>query len=149
MELYEYRGVGVARDFFCYVSNGIPAKKVSTSHVVDVSLVHGFQAQYPAVLLMVGIILVCFLLWPIFRLVDMFQNDGNPSSVDFLVGGVAVIGGWTIYEAFRRGWYLRLKTHRGAVKLAFDRGAEPSGLTNFAKRIQQEAGIPVSGDWQN
>lgn len=149
MALYEYQGVGVAKDFFCYVANGIPTKKVSTSRVVDVSLVHGFQAQYPAALLIIGIILVCFLLWPILRLVDLFQNDGNLSNYDVLVGGVAVTGGWTIYEAFRRGWYLRLKTSRGVVKLAFDRGAEPSGLSNFTKRIQEEAGIPVSGDWQN
>ncbi len=59
---------------------------------------------------------------------------------DFLIGALSPLGGWLVYEAFKRGWVLKLDFGRGGAKLAFDRGAEIEGLRDFVRAANSESG---------
>ena len=48
-----------------------------------------------------------------------------------------------IYNTFRKGWFLRLKTERGIEKLPFNRDANQARLRDFVRRAQEELGIRV------
>jgi hypothetical protein len=139
----EYCGVGSSAEFFCYAENGIPTKQISRPKVRRAVLFHGVQAQYPALQVVLGVALMGALAWPVLRVQDFLQYGGSLSYYDFLLGALSLPGGWLIYDAFKRGWVLKLELERGVAKLAFNREAELDGLREFVRRANFGAGPPI------
>ena len=139
----EYFGVGCSRAFFCYSENGMQTKPVDRSKVQRAVRVHGAQAQYPVALVVFGAVMISTLAWPALRVWDAVQYGGSLSNYDFYIGALSPLGGWLIYEAFKRGWVLRLELELRVVKLAFNRGADLEGVRAFARRASSETGLPV------
>jgi len=114
---------------------------VRRSSIHRAGLRYGVQAQHPALLFILGVVLCGTLAWPVLRVVDFLANGGTLFGYDFYIGSLAVLGGWLVYDAVKRGWVLTLALERSTVKLAFDKGAEIEGLRKFVRHARAETGL--------
>jgi hypothetical protein len=139
----EYCGVRCEPEYFCTMDGRMRKNVVARSRVSRVVLDRGLQAARPMVQMLIGIALIGFLAWPLYRLWFLFRYGGIAFGREGALGALSILGGWLVYDAFRKGWFLKLETRFGAHKLPFAKGALPDGLEDFVQRVHSELGIAI------
>lgn len=143
MSVVDYCGVRCTDDYFCTIEDGTQGNVFARSRVDRVALDYGNQASRPIVQVICGALLMGFLAWPVYRIWVFYRYGGTIWFAEAYVGVFALLGAWIIFNAFQKGWFLRLDTGRNIAKLPFSRKAQPDGLREFVRRVEVDLGVTI------
>lgn len=125
---------------------GRPVLRIPRDRIREIHLRWGIQAARPLVQLVLGggflaaagYILVT-MLWEWFR-------HGGVIHVEVVAGLVVlgVVGGWLLFTALRRGFYLAVQTNNAREKVRFDRRLPRQEIQPFLNEARRRFGYEIS-----
>ncbi|HOX07184.1 MAG TPA: hypothetical protein PK280_12340 [Planctomycetota bacterium] len=145
-EPIEYCGVWIGAGELAEVDGGRTALAVRREDLDSARLCRGWQAERPWVLLGFGAILLALGLIPVPCVVLWLIHGGGISSTLPLLLIWLPFGGWALYRAASRGFYLAIRCHEGSRKLAFSRRADRANIEAFLKEAERRFGYAFQSD---
>ena len=129
------------------VSNprGRPVLRIPRDRIQEIHLRWGVQASRPLVQLILGggfLGAACFIqgsmLWEWFR-------HGGVIHVEVVVGlaVLGLVGGWLLFTALRRGFYLAVRTNSAQEKVRFDRRVSREEIELFLNEARRRFGYEI------
>jgi hypothetical protein len=109
--------------------------------IVSIELVRASESAHPIMQAIFGLALIIVGLLPI---IAWFQNGGIFVGEMILLTTAAVFGALCFYDALHRVPVLRVKTIRGASRLAFRGPATQAELREFVNQMQDQFGYSVT-----
>lgn len=125
---------------------GRPVLRIPRDRIQEIHLRWGIQAARPLVQLVLGggfLAVACFIqlrmLWEWFR-------HGGTIYVEVVAGLVilGVVGGWLLFTALRRGFYLAVQTSGGQEKVRFHRRVPRQEIETVLNEARSRFGYEIS-----
>ena len=121
----------------------IPAAEIRGIEVGD-----GFTAERQGLQLLLGLAGVTLGAWTFFHYILTVMDAGDPNRALPLARGISVmailVGGWMLWNALRRGTYLKITTPSGVRKFAFHARVDGAELDRFLSLAQERFRYPIS-----
>jgi hypothetical protein len=123
-----------------------PVLRISRDRIREIHLRWGLQAARPLVQLVLGggfLGAACYIqaamLWEWFR-------NGGVIYVEVIVGFVilGVVGGWLLFTALQRGFYLHVQTNNAKEKVRFDRRLPRQEIETVLNEARHRFGYEIS-----
>ena len=141
----EYCGIRIAESAIAELDGRKVVVTVPRHDIQSAKLHWGWQAQHPLASLFFGGVLIAIGLLPLLMIVQWFQHGGTLPLI--LVGMIpmALIGGWLMLDALRRGFFVVINGPEGRQKLCFGRNAERAEVEAFLSEAEQMFGYRFYG----
>ena len=142
----EAHGIRFSNDGVSEMDGLRHAVHVRRPTIVRISICHGFQSErfwlatlLSVAILMAGIVgLVMIGQW-------MFRGGNLPQAIAFAPIGI-VVGGWMMWSALQRGYYLKIDQNSDRQKLRFNRAATRQELEAFLHQAETRFGYQIDHD---
>jgi len=125
------------------VERGRAVVVVPCSSITQIVAAYGSQSPHPILLAILGIALLLIGLLPIPFFLNWFGSGGTIHTSEVWIIPISVIGLSLLPGAFRRGYYLHVRSTVGSKRLAFNRAAGPAGLEPFLATVEAALGIRI------
>lgn len=110
-----------------------------------IALRHGRQAPHPIRQSIAGVILLAAAVFPLMHLIHWLRHGGVFIDVEAWLLPVPVVGGWALFSAMKRGFYLEIEQNDGKrLRLAFAPDPDPKALDDFLAFVEQACALKVS-----
>lgn len=134
----EELGVTVDRDFISEKGSlKIPRQSISA-----VAIKYGYLSKHPLLQLILGIILLPIGLLPIYHFYLVQTYGGTFKFVEALAVSSSIVGGYIIISAFRKDYFLEIRTDFGNKRLVFRKNSGRAKIDNFMNYLRN-LGYPV------
>lgn len=141
-ESLEHGGIRFSTDLLAEVDRGHPVIRIPREDVRRIALRWGFQAPRPIVQAILGIGLLLAGVYILVKIILELMAHGGEVSGRLLIALVIVglLGGWLFFEAFKRGYYLEVRTEKRAEKLRFNRRLSREEIEEFIASVRSQMG---------
>jgi hypothetical protein len=141
-ESLEHGGIRFSADLLAELDRGHPVIRIPREDVQRIALRWGFQAPRPFVQAALGSGLLLAGLYILVKIILELMAHGGDVSGKLLIGLVIVglLGGWLFSEAFKRGYYLEVRTEKRVEKLRFNRRLSRNEIEEFIASVQSQMG---------
>ena len=110
----------------------------------SITVKNGFQAPYPVVQSLMGIIVLLAGLFPILHAVSVVLFGGRFYGLEaFLLAGL-YLGGFLIRESFKRGYSIRIKFYGGDESWPILDNPTPEEMRQFLSIVRGQYGYEIS-----
>lgn len=124
-----------------------PVLRIPRDSIREIHLRWGVQAARPLVQLILGagfLGVACYIpmrmVWEWFRY-DGVMNQGKAAV--WIVTLLGLLGGWLLFTALRRGFYLAVQTNNAQEKVRFDRRMSREEIENFLNEARRRFGYEI------
>jgi len=141
-ESLEHGGIRFSADLLAELDRGHPIIRIPREDVRRIALLWGFQAPRPVVQAVLGIGLLLAGIYILVKIILELMAHGGNVLGKLLIGLVIVglLGGWLFFEAFKRGYYLEVRTEKRVEKLRFDRRLSRDEIEEFIASVRSQMG---------
>lgn len=141
-ESLEKGGIRFSEKLLAELDRGRPVVRITRGDVRHIALRWGFQAPRPFVQTVLGAGLLLGGVFILVKIILELRAHGGEISGRLLIGLVIVglFGGWLLFEAFKRGYYLEVRTEKRAEKLRFSRQLSREEIEEFIASVRSQMG---------
>jgi hypothetical protein len=141
-ESLEHGGIRFSTDLIAELDRGRSVIRIPREDVRRIALCWGFQAPRPFVQAVLGIGLLLAGIYILVRIIMELMAHGGQVVGRLLIGLVIVglLGGWLLFEAFKRGYYLEVRTEKRTEKLRFNRRLSRAEIEEFVASVRSQMG---------
>jgi hypothetical protein len=143
MRCHEVGGVCVSASSLSECDRGRSRIAVARPVTGEVRLCHGFLAAHPLLLATFGAVLLGVGLVGAWGVAAWLLRGGTLQDVVLLLIWAGPIGGWFLYDASRRGYYLAVRTRHGWQKLVFAKGTSREAIEGLLRSAEAEFGYAI------
>jgi hypothetical protein len=140
IETIAYAGICFTPDCVIELEGQRPLVVVPRQEIKAIRLCYGFRARYPLLLAALGSGLIVLGLSQVPVIVHWIHHGGVLHVVQVLLVVTALFGGFTVSQAFRRGYLLVVDACNGRQMLEFSGVSSPSELETFLGEVQSRLG---------
>jgi hypothetical protein len=119
---------------------------VPLSEVVSMKVVLGSDVKHPALLLLLGAVLVVLGLYPFLNLFNWLVQGGVLFTGQVWLVVWLFLGVYAFYEVLKKVPIVLIETKGGTRKFAFRGKVEPQELQEFIQRVKAEFGHTIDSD---
>jgi hypothetical protein len=138
--MVEYCGIRISETSIAEMDGQQPTVVVQRPDILRVAIFRGWQAQRPLILFVFGAALLAVGLIPIPGIIDWLLFGGILSTAWVWVSTMILFGGYILYDASRRGYFLAIDGLNRHHKLCFSRRAKRSELQSFLRQAEERFG---------
>lgn len=140
---FEYCGIRVTDKSLSEIDSGRIMVIVDKQAIRNITLRYGFQAMHPAPQIIVGWALILLGYFPLLHFIHWAQHGGVFIDLEAWIIPFAAIGGWLVYSATKRGYFLEVGQDKGTKRLTFSGKPNPGDLGAFLTTIEQDYGLKI------
>jgi hypothetical protein len=144
--LAECHGIGFSRSSLVEIQDGQPVVTIVLPHIVKVTLRRGIASERPALLALMGLVLVAISAWALVLVLQLLLQGEHPPKFVLLPVTLAPFGGMLIHLALRSRTYLLIETRDDTRKLPFDSSVTKPEIEGFLNQLRPNLQCPLSND---
>ncbi len=127
-----------------HLEDGHIVKSIKKASIQRITVKNGFQAPHPIVQSSMGLVVSLVGLFPILHIAFVVIFGGMFWGHEAFLAAALLLGPWLLYDAFKRGYSLRVKFHRGSESWPFTGNPTAEEMTQFLNVARQRYGYEVS-----
>jgi hypothetical protein len=142
----EYGGVRVTATAIAELDGKRALVTVKRADIQRVVLRWGRQSRRAFGLLLFGAVLLLLGLTSALLFLGAISDDGNGADIWGWGATLAIIGGWAVYDALRRGFFLEIDGPPAGRRLCFRRRAGRRKIDEFLTEAERRFGYQIDRD---